>query len=89
VNTQEILEKTRQWVESEIAKAKLPYADAFIMTSFNHCICKATGLSPGSDEVERALELLRTTAKAERMGALAVASPIGVIFVIKRALAAQ
>ena len=89
MGAREILEKTKVWIEAEQIKAERLGAEPFSLTSFNFCLSKATGLSPGDDRLEEVLTILRATAKEERMGSYSVVSPIGALFVIKRALIAH
>ena len=80
----EVLKKMLEWVEAEIAKAKLPYQDAFQLTSLSFCAHKVAGFA----EAEQALALLHAVAKTEsQVGTYDVVPPYAAIFLINRALA--
>ncbi|MDO8548297.1 MAG: hypothetical protein Q7R71_01340 [bacterium] len=86
MQTREVLIKMREWIETEIEKAKKPLADPFVLTSLAYCAEKAVG----SAEVQETLLLLRSVATTERQhGTYDVATPYGALFLINRALATQ
>lgn len=86
MDSQDVLKKMRQWVEAEIAKAKLPNQEPFLLTSLSFCAHKVTDFA----EAEKVLKLLHATAKIERqVRVYDVVEPYVAIFLINRTLATQ
>ena len=82
----EVLKKMLGWVEAEIAKAKLPYQEPFLLTSLSFCAHKVANFN----DAEKVRTILHATAKIERqVGTYDIVEPYVAIFLIKRTLATQ
>jgi hypothetical protein len=70
-DTEELLEKMRQWMLAEVEKAKKPYADSFVLTSLAFSASKVVGIA----DAEPALIRLHNVAGKYGLGTFDVVTP--------------